>query len=792
VIGARGRKAVRDLAARPGRSALAILAMAAGVFEITALLYKYALLQPELSTMYERTRPASATLRTSAAGDSLMERVRRVPGVGAAEARPVVVARARVGADDWIPAVLYVVRDFEDLRVDTFRREHGVAPPGPGEVLLERSALQVAKVAIGDSLQVRLPGGEDQWLRVAGTVHAEGLAPAWMEHMVPGFVSWSSPVRGEAHGESPQIRIRVAEHPLDEGWIREVADSVRGTLESAGIEVSRVSVPRPGRHPHADQMEAFLFLLLAFGILSFLLSAVLVAGMIQALMAEQVREVGIMKALGATRRQVTEIYLAEVAVLALAALAVGIPIGLWVGRAYAEFAAGILNADLRERPFPWVVVAVDLAIGLLVPLVAALGPVRRAAGITVREAIAEVGDFSPFAIQPAGRPSRWRLPRPLALSLRTAFRRRGRLTLTVAILAIGGAAFVSALNVASAWTRAVDRDFARRHFQLSVGLADTRPVADLARVLSGVREVERAEFWAGGQPYLIGPDGVPGITLPLLGPDPGSKLLDLPLASGRWLDAADSNAAVVNRAVLALHPGLRVGDSVRVRQAGRTTALPIVGIVKEMAPMPVIYAARPAVLRALDRSGDETRGARIVTRDRSESGQHAAAVAVERALAEAGMEVAGLQRMGDLKRGILDHLVIILAVLTMASLIVVVVGGLGLASTLTLSVVQRTREIGVLGAIGARPRTIALHVTIESLTIALLSWAVSLVLAAPMSFALQSATGRIFFKAPLDFDYSPLAALTWLGIVVVVALACSVYPARRAARMPVREALAHV
>jgi putative ABC transport system permease protein len=793
VTGVRWRKVFRDIASHPGRSLLAVLAMAAGVFEIGAMLYKFALLQPELTTMHGRTRPASATLLTDAADDSVVAWVRRVPGVAVAEARPVVVARAKIGPDEWMPIVFQVVRDFDRQELDLFRPERGSWPPARDQILLERSALQIPGMEKVDSLIVRLPGGVDRALAVAGTVYAPGLAPAWMEHMLPGFVAWNSSVRGEEYGESAQVRIVVADHPLDEGYIREVADSVKARLVSRGVAVSRVTVPVPGRHPHADQMEAFLFLLLAFGILSFLLSTVLVAGMIHALMAEQVKQVGMMKAIGATSRQVAGIYLAQVGVLSAAALAIGIPAGLVVGRAYAEFAAGILNADLSHRTFPLWLLFAEIAVGLVVPMLVAMGPVRRAAGITVREALSDEGTGNPFGER---RAERWlmglaALPRPLALSLRTTFQRRGRLVLTVATLAVGGAVFVSALNVAAAWTRSVERDFERRRYDLTVSLAAAQPVAEIDRVLAGVPRVERAEYWPGASPYLIGPDGVPGSTLALVGPDPGSKLLDLPLHSGRWLRPEDSTAVVINRAVLTRYPGLTVGDTVRVRFEGRTAAFPIAGIVKEMAPMPVIYAARSAVLALTRRSGEESRTIRLVTRGHSDADQRAAAAEVERAFAAAGIEVLGLQRMEDVKKSILDHLVIILAVLTMASVIVVIVGGLGLASTLMLNVVQRTREIGVLGAIGAGPRTIAANVWFESLILGVLSWGVSMVLAVPASWLLESVTGNIFFKAPLDFYFSPGAAGLWLAVVLVLASLSSAYPARRAARLPVREALAH-
>lgn len=783
----------RDVFSRPGRSLLAVLAMAAGVFQIGAMLYKHALLQPELETMYGKTRPASATLVLDRVSDALVDSVRRVPGVAAAEARPVIMARVRTGEDEWLPAILHVVRDFDRQQMDKFVKNDGAWPPGDGEVLLERSALQLEGIGKRGSLDLRLGGGEERTLRVAGTVHAAGLPPAWMDHFVPGFVTWNSSVRGSERGESAQIRI-VTVHPLDEGFIRETADSVRAMLERQGHAVTRVDVPAPGRHPHADQMEAFLYLLLSFGILSFALSTVLVAGMIHALMAEEVKQVGVMKAIGATSGQIAGIYLGQVSLLAGASVAIGIPLGILAGGAYARFAAGILNADVSRTPFPaGLIVAVALG-GMLLPLLVALGPVLRASRITVHEALH--GDVSPRHFG-ARAMDRWLtrlawLPRPLALSLRSTFVRRTRLALTVATLAVGGAVFMSALNVSAAWTRAVNADFRNRRFDLTVMLSEPQSIADMNALLATVPGVERAEYWAGANPFLIGPTGVAGGAVALVGPEPASTLLDLPLVAGRWLSADDGHGAVINRAVQARNPALAVGDSVRVRLAGRTVAFRVVGVVSELSPHPIVYAPKGAVLAATGQPGSRARTIRVVTTRKGDAGQREAARAIERTMAERGIEVSGLQRMEDAKQAILDHLVIIMAILTMAALIVVLVGGIGLTSTLMLDVIRRTREIGILGAIGATPATIARHVWIEAVLIGVLSWILSILVAAPISYVLEASVGRIFFRSPLEFHMSPAAAAMWLALVIVLASASSFYPARRAARLTVRDALSHV
>ena len=795
MIAPRWRKVLRDTLQRPGRSLLAVLAMAAGVFQIAALIHKYAILEPLLRTMYSDTRPAAAVLFTDRVDDALVDSLRGVPGVGAAEGRPVLMARVRVGPagqDEWMPAVLNRVRDFDGQHTDTFKPQAGGWPPGADEILLERSALSMTGVSPGDTLWVRNAAGDELALRVAGSVHAAGLAPAWMDHIVPGFVPWNSATRAALGGESAQIRIRVAAHAEEEGHVREVAGAVRAMLERQGVTVARIQYP-PGRHPHADQMATFMYLLGAFGLLSLILSTILVASMVHGLIAEQIRQVGVMKAIGATTRQIAGLYLGQVALLATAALAIGLPLGLWVGRAYAGFSAGILNVDVTSVPFPVMTLLAVVVVGLLLPLLVALGPVLRASRITVQQALNDDLGPRPFGSR---RLERWLsratwLPRLMMLSLRTTFLRRGRLALTVGTLAVGGAVFMSALNVSGAWNHAVNRDFEVRRYDLTVMLSRPYPIVSLDPLFAAVPGVARAEYWPGASPNLIGDGGITGGPVTLLGPNPASPLLKLPLIAGRWLRPDDPGGAVINQAVVKRNPALRVGGAVELRLDQRTVSFPIVGIVRELTPAPIVYASTAAVLEATGQLGDDARTIRVVTDRHDDATQRAVARGLEQALRGGEVEVAGIIRMLDMRKSILDHLVIVMAILTMASVIVVFVGALGLTSTLTLGVVQRTREIGILGAIGATPGTIARQIWFEAVLIGVLSWILAVALAAPVSFLLESVTGRMFFQAPLEFFVSAGAAGIWLVLVVVLASVSSLYPAGRAARLTVREALAY-
>ena len=845
MIAPRWRKVLRDIAGTPLRTTLAVVAMAAGAFGVTMILTSYSILKRELKTTYTDTRPASAILTLDGpVTDDVVAASRRVSGVLDAEARPVIYGRIQVGKDQWVPLTLFVVRDFHDIRLDRFKPDSGAWPPGDDEMLIERSSLSVARAGVGDRVVVRTRDHVEHKVRIAGTVHAAGLAPGWMEHSITGFVSMSfrarllhresfSPAAGEkvpkadegvfaatpltrtplrsvspsprvpqGEGlstnksvtspgkdiESSQLRLLVASDALNERHIRDVAKTVEASINR---KVTRIDVPTPGRHPHAAQMDTFLFLLGAFGALTFALSAVLVATMIHALLAEQLRQIGVMKTVGASTTQIAALYLGQVAILAAAALAIGIPLGIAAGSAYARFAASMLNATILSGTPPLWIVAAEIGAGILIPLLVALGPIARAARISIHEAFSNDVGRHPFGTR---RFDRWLatiqwLPRPLMLSLRTTFHRRGRLILTVATLAAGGAAFIAALNVSAAWNRTLDADARGRRFDIQAVFSHAVPTAEVQQALNKHPDVVHAEYWTEAGAML----GETNVSL--IGPDANTKLLDLPLIAGRWLQPGDDGVAVINQAIFrsreGLSHGLRLGGNIPLRINGRIVNWRIVGIVKELAPHANVYAPRRTILAATGKSADLTRSARIVTRKRDIPGQLAASKSIEQALNNAGIDVAAIQSLNDSRKSFADHLVIIKSALIFAALLVVLVGGLGLTSTLTLNVFERTREIGILSAIGATPRIIARNVVVESLVMAALSWFVAVIAAIPITFALDAAAGQMFIRSALDFYMSPIAVIAWLLLALILAAFSSFHPARRSARLAVKEAIAY-
>ena len=145
--------------------------------------------------------------------------------------------------------------------------------------------------------------------------------------------------------------------------------SLSGWLAQQGDAVEQVRIPPPRRHPHQAQMNAILAMLTGFSALALVLGAVLCATVIGAWLAQQVRQVAIMKAIGARTWQVAAPTLALVALLGLAATAIGLPPGMAAAGAFVRAIAQLLNLRLEDATPP-LVLLVLLALGLVVALFA--------------------------------------------------------------------------------------------------------------------------------------------------------------------------------------------------------------------------------------------------------------------------------------------------------------------------------------------------------------------------------------------------------------------------------------
>ncbi|NOT09080.1 MAG: ABC transporter permease [Gemmatimonadales bacterium] len=785
----RWRKVLRDLWLHKARTFLVVLAIAIGIAGAGSVLDTWALLRRVTRDEFSGTNPASATIRTDAIDSALLAAVRAHPAVGEVAARRTVVGAVQARGS-WRTAMLFATNDLSAVTIGKVQTEAGTWPPADGAIAIEKSSVDFAGVALGQSVTLQIGEAEPRALEVVGIARDAGLAPGWMEHIVYAFVTPATLAMLGAPSDLNQLQFTVRDRSLEWEAVRRIAYEVKALVERTGRRVADVDVPEPGAHIHAGQINSLLLAKGAFGLLALLLSGFLVVNLISAMLTGQVREIGVMKALGARSGQLAAMYLALALLLGFVACLVALPVAALVGRAYAGFIAEILNFDTTGFSIPTWAFALQVAVGLLLPVAAASIPVIRGCRIPVSEALRDFGIAGQDHESDTGWLSRLGgVTRPLLLSLRNAFRKRQRMALTLITLAMGGAVYLGSLNLRTSIQRSVSYLFGDiLRYDISIRL--TRPMApdSIERAIQGVAGVGAVEGWSSTRTAVSHADSTLGNAFPLVGQPAGSKLVAFPLVEGRWLTEGSRRDIVVSDRMLKEEPQLRLGSAVTLIVSGRPTIWTIVGVART-GVQPGAYTTRAALAEALGNGSVALVTVRAADRDPSSHGALSRRIRGE--LEAKGVEIASSQLMEESRSVLEDHLLTVAQTLTVMSQLMILVGGLGLASTMSLAVLERTREIGVMRAIGARHGAIHTMVQAEGLVIALASWLVALPLSVPMSVLVGKAFGRVMLPVPTHIVPGGGGVLQWLLVVVGVSVVASAWPAIRATRVPVARALSY-
>jgi putative ABC transport system permease protein len=791
----RWKKVLRDLTVSPTRTALVVLSITVGVFAFGTILAGPSELSRALQTSYLATNPASAVLTTEPFDDDLVDAVRRVPGVALAQGVRSVQARIQTGPTEWQDTVLYVLPDDGATEVNIVRPWRGVWPPPDRSVLIERASLPKIRAALGATVWIELPGRETRPLQIAGLTHDLSLPPAVIAGQAFGYVTFNTLKWLGGPDSYNQIAFVVSGDRGDEAHIRSVAGQIERMINRGGREVFVTTVPSPPlQHPVQGFLPTVIALLTMIGSLALVISVFLIINTISAILTQQTRQIGIMMAIGGRPSQVALLYLAFAAAFGLLALLVAAPLSVVAARALTAFLSSQLNVDIVDFRMPPRVLAIEAGAALLVPLVASAFPIRAAVRRPVRETL--VGDTA----APAGRtPLDWlllhlrSLTRPTRLALRNTFRRRGRLARTLAALALGGAVFVSAMTLRMSLFTTLDESIASQRYDIEVQFSRPYRSARVAPAVMVVPGVTSVESLLRAVVFPVRADGTTGEQINLRAM-PASTVMFAPhMAAGRWLLPSDERAIVMSTNMLVKQPGTRIGDEITLKIGDKESRWRLVGLIEELIPPinPVLaYVTIDAYTQTAGGVG-RTDTLRVATQRHDPASHLATSQALERWLAANGYEVRLVRSRSEDRTILAERFNLISVVLSIMSLLIAAVGGLGLAGTMSMNVLERTREIGIMRALGAADQAVRQIVMSESIAIAALAWLIGTLLSLPMSYVMCYAIGKGLLNTPLIWTYALPAVAIWLGVVLLIANLASLLPARAATHLTVRETLAY-
>jgi putative ABC transport system permease protein len=538
-------------------------------------------------------------------------------------------------------------------------------------------------------------------------------------------------------------------------------------------------------------------------VISLFMSVILVINTMMAFITQQINQIGMIKAIGGGTGAILKIYLTTVLIYGLLAFVISLPLAALAAFSLSRWFLNLFNIDYNVFQISGRAVVLQAIAALLIPALAALWPVLRGAAITVRAAIASYGlggDFGSSRLdQVVERLGNRFMSSSYAMALANMFRRKGRLMLTQVVLVAAGTMFLMVMSLSASIALTLDNDLNRRGFDVRIGFQERQNANRVTALLRPVPGVVETELWLLS-PVAILKEGQrtkeAGIGAQLVGIPADSQMYKPLIVAGRWFQPGDDRVIVINRET-ADDNNIHLGDTVTLNLFELGDAeWRVVGLFQMIFSggfdAEPVYAPLAAVYDATKQYNE---GSRLLIRT---SPQDPATISMiynrlkdlyERRNMEIDLFSTGTTP--EDRAFAVSQFDVTINMLLALAVIVALVGGISLMGALSISVVERTREIGVMRAIGARSRTILGMFMMEGVLQGVLSWLIAVPISFVLAQPLSRALGQAMFEANLDYQYNFGAVLAWLVIMVVISTLASILPARNATQISVRDSLAY-
>ncbi|MEE8306144.1 MAG: ABC transporter permease, partial [Gammaproteobacteria bacterium] len=771
-----------DLWKNKGRTMQVVLIVGMGAFAVGMIISTRMLVIPGMEDIWRDASAPMIYLGTNPSVDDDTIRVlQRIEGLEDVEGYAFTNVEWRSGPDDeWSSAFLMARDDYEDQTYIKLGLLSGEWPQG-----------KTFAVSQGVDVAYGIQEGGQVTIRVADREHVVEIGGVVYDPIAqpPGY---GGPTQffttrdrlDYLTGDRNFNRILAAAPQYDEATLTDLASQMQNKLENQGVDSSGAApmtaglrTRDPKKHFFQDTMDAIFFIMGIMSILGLMLALFLVYNTINAIISQQVEQIGVMKAIGAKTGQILRLYLATVFVYGVLALLIAVPLGAIGGRGISVFLMNTFDAELGPFTIVPEAIVAQVAIALLTPLLISLIPVFSGARITVREAISSYGLSAGAGLLDRLLAKAKRIPRLVSLTISNTFRNKGRVFLTQITLVLSGLIFMMVISVRDSTVYTFsDVMFSINNFDVFFSFKNLERIDRVEALALAHPDVKAAEMWyVGGaeirpadQPELEDDRSVAlnGVPLP-------TTLYVPQIRAGRWLLPEDGYAVVLDHE-LAEEIGVGVGDWVTLDHGSKgESTWQIVGLLFDPGGPNSIHVPRDVLLKELGTSGRASTIYFQTVRD-GPAGEEAAAKSLRQYYKQLQLDTSPsiIDTASGFTASILSQVGMIISLLAVMAIIVGLVGSMALSGVLSLSVLERRREIGVMRAIGAPSGAIARLFIGEGMILGWLSWVIALPLSIPAGQLMNQGLGGAF-NAVILYKFIPTGPIYWLVIITILSIVAS-------------------
>ena len=794
----------KDLWSNKARTLQVVLIISMGAFAIGMIITTRNLVIQGMDDIWASSSPASIGMWAGpSVDDDTIANFRRIDGVEDVEGYAESTAEWRLGdEDEWRPAAVLARRDYVNQKYAKLDLESG-AWPTKNTAVTGQGADVVYGVYAGETITLRVDGHE-RTFTISGTAYDPNAQPPSFGGNAQFFLTQTD--FENLFAVSGYNRILAGMETFNETEAIAIADTIDDKLERQDVQSGGMMPPNGGRvvspdkHFFQDVMDGIFFVLGVMAILALGLGLFLVYNTINAIIMQQTDQIGVMKAIGASSWQILAIFLLYVFCFGLLSLIIAVPLGALGGWGLNVFLLNSFNAEPGPFTISWVAVGAQLILAIVAPMLVALIPVIAGARITVREAVSSYGLSTHTTLLDRLIAKLKKVSRLVLLTVSNTFRHKWRVGLTQITLVLSGLIFMMVMSVGDSTNYTFnDLLFSILNSNINLGLEDSERISRVEALTMQHPDVKAVEMWSisggSGRPYQNeASDDDPGVTV--FGVPAETSLYGYQLRDGRWLNEADTYSVVLNQEV-AQRMGVGVGDTVTLDlNSTKEVDWHVVGLLFDPLISDSAHVPREVLLHERVSVG-RTNTVWVQINDESPANEERVAADLREMYTTNGIDVSpgGILAGQDTSSKIVDifntQFRAIITLLAVMALVIGIVGSISLSGVLSLNVIERQREIGVMRAIGAPTWDITRLFVGEGLILGWMSWIIalpfSLVAGRLMTTALSTA-----LDTEIVYHYTPQGALYWLAIITILSILASGLPARKATRVSVRQSLAYL
>lgn len=794
----------RDVWYNKARTLQVVLIIAMGAFAIGMVMGARNLIAAAMATSWQTTSPSMIKLQVDPPiSDDELLALKKIEGVTEIEGVMTADFEWRLtSTDEWQVGTLYARDNYTDQKMNIVQLVSGEWPHQKSLAVGEGFDTAFG-VYEGDEIQLKI-NDREYTAPIEGVIYNAAQPPIFVD----ALQLYTTRERfSQLTGQENFNIIQTRDVVFDQADQQQTDLAIQDHLDKLEIDSSGMGGPEGDRvvdpqiHPIQNDLDAVFWMMGVMGGLTIILGLFLVYNTINAILIEQVKQIGMMKAIGAHTGQILWIYLSASFTYGLLASLVAIPLGA-VGAFYlALFLLDLFNTKLGPFTIDLLAVQIQMGVALMSPLVASLFPILTGVRLTVREALGSYGLEGTVSLLDRLVARMYRVPYTLLLILGNTFRNKRRVFFLQIMLIGSGFTFMMVMGVRDSVIHTFTEELTSIHtYDVTLAFEDPERVKHVEALALSQPGVKAVEMWSVNRA-----DARPAAQAEASVLDEGVTIFGLPLPAsmyspqiraGRWLQAGDTYAVVLN-VMLAGEMGVGVGDWITFDHGlERESTWQVVGLLFD----PLSDDSAHVPLTILQRElGSVNRANTLWAQTRQTDPATTAAMAQtlcnlydkERGIAVAPESTFETPTISKISADWLFRFDILIMLLAIMAVVIAVVGAVGLSGVLSLSVLERRREIGVMRAIGASSGRVAGLFIGEGLILGLLSWLLAIPLSIPAAYYMATQALALVLDRELIYRFTLWGPLYWLGIIIVLAIVASWFPARRATRISVRESLAY-